>query len=506
MRKFREILRLKYGAGLSARNIASSLQMARSSVGEYLRRFSGSGLTWPLPEGMSDAEIERLLFPPPPAIPTELRPLPDWAAIHTELRRPGVTLALLWQEYKAGDPDGFQYSWFCQHYREWAGKVDAVMRQEHRAGEKLFVDYAGQTVPVIDRTTGEIRQAQVFVAVLGASSYTFAEATWSQKLPDWLGSHVRAFEFIGGVTEVVVPDNLRSGVTRAHRYEPDINRSYLDLANHYGIAVVPARPKKPRDKAKAEVGVQVVQRWVLAALRNRQFFSLVELNTAITALMHRLNQRPFRKLPGSRQSAFEQLDRPALQPLPTHSYVYAEWTKARVNIDYHIEADGHFYSVPYQLLKQQLDVRLTANTVECFHGGQRIASHVRSGLRGRHSTIASHMPKSHGEYAQWTPERLIRWASDTGPGTAGVVRHILERRVHPQHGFRACLGILRLGKTHGRERLEAASLRALQLGACSYKSIESILRKGLENRPLPGQESTELPDNHGNVRGPGYYH
>ncbi len=455
---------------------------------------------------MTDAELERLLFPPTPKIPAEQRPLPDWAAIHAELRRPGVTLALLWQEYKVGDPYGFQYSWFCQHYRDWAGKVDAVMRQEHRAGEKLFVDYAGQTVPVIDRTTGEIRQAQVFVAVLGASSYTYAEATWSQQLPDWLGSHVRAFEFIGGVTEVVVPDNLRSGVTKAHRYEPDINRSYLDLANHYSIAVVPARPRKPRDKAKAEVGVQVVQRWVLAALRNRQFFSLVEVNTAITALVHRLNQRPFRKLPGSRQSAFEQLDRPALRPLPEHPYVYAEWTKARVNIDYHIEADRHYYSVPYQLLKQQLDVRLTARTVECFHAGQRVASHVRSGLPGRHTTITAHMPKSHGEYAQWTPERLIRWAGDTGPGTAGVVRHILERRVHPQHGFRACLGIMRLGKTHGSDRLEAACLRALQLGACSYKSIESILRKGLESRPLPGQESTALPDSHGNVRGSGYYH
>lgn len=407
--------------------------------------------------------------------------------MHTELRRPGVTLALLWQEYRLSHPQGFQYSWFCEHYRLWAAKVDVAMRQEHRAGEKLFVDYAGQTVPVIDRQTGEIRQAQVFVAVLGASSYTFAEATWSQTLPDWLGSHARCLAFLGAAPQILVPDNLRSGVSKAHRYEPDINPSYRDLAEHYGIAVVPARARKPKDKAKVEVGVQVVERWILAALRNRQFFSLGELNTAIALLLDRLNHKPFKKLPGSRRSAFEAIDQPALQALPEQPYVYAEWKKVRVHIDYHVEVDGHFYSVPYQLVKHQLEVRLTAQTVECFHANQRVASHRRSPHKGRHTTHTAHMPKSHREHAEWTPQRLIRWAEQTGPNTAGVIAYILERRIHPQHGFRACLGILRLSKQHGEARLEAACQRALALGACSYKSLESILRQGLERLPLAQQ-------------------
>ena len=506
MRKIREVLRLKFEAGLSARQIAASVQVGRATIGDYLSRCKAAGLSWPLPSSLSDAELERRLFPALPTVPSEQRPLPDWPAIHAELRRPGVTLALLWQEYRLAHPQGYQYSWFCDHYRAWQGRLDVVMRQEHRAGEKLFVDYAGQTVPVIDRHSGEIRQAQVFVAVLGASSYTFAEATWSQQLPDWLGSHARCFAFLDGVTEIVVPDNLRSAVSKAHRYEPDINPSYRDLAEHYGVAVVPARARKPRDKAKAEVGVQVVERWILAALRNRQFFSLDELNRAIAVLLERLNARPFKKLPGSRQTAFDALDRPALRPLPEQPYVYAEWKKARAHIDYHVEVDGHYYSVPYQLVKKQLEVRLTARTVECFHANQRVASHLRSMHKGRHSTLTEHMPKSHREHAEWTPQRLIHWAEKTGPNTAGVIQDILERRVHPQHGYRACLGILRLGKNYGEERLEAACQRALSLGACSYKSLESILRQGLERLPLAQANLPLLPDEHANLRGPGYYH
>ncbi len=325
MRKIREVLRLKFDAGLSVRKIAASLRISSGSAGNYLHRFNACGLSWPTL--LSDAELERCLFPPAPTVPSDQRPMPDWSWAHAELRRPGVTLALLWQEYRLAHPQGFQYSWFCEHYRLWAAKVDVVMRQEHRAGEKLFVDYAGQTAPIIDRQTGEIRQAQIFVAVLGASSYTFAEATWSQKLPDWLGSHARCFAFFGGTSQILVPDNLRSGVTKAHRYEPDINPSYRDLAEHYGVAVLPARSRKPKDKAKVEVGVQVVERWILAVLRNRQFFSLGELNTAISLLLERLNQKPFKKLPGSRRSAFETIDQPALQPLPEHPYVYAEWKR-----------------------------------------------------------------------------------------------------------------------------------------------------------------------------------
>ncbi len=399
MRKIREILRLKFETKLSARQIARSTQVARSTVSECERRFAESGLPWPLPQ-ISDTELEQRLYPPQPIIPYAERVVPDWTYVQQEMRRPGVTLFLLWQEYKAEQPHGFQYSWFCDQYRDWKGKLDLVMRQEHRAGEKLFVDYAGQTAEVVDRSTGEVRSAQIFVAVLGASSYAFAEATWTQQLSDWTGSHVRAFTFFGGVTKIIVPDNLKSGVTKAHRYEPDLNPSYLDLANHYSTAIMPARVRRPQDKGKAESGVQVVERWILAALRNRTFFSLTELNRAIAELLERLNERPFKKLPGCRREAFEMLDKPALHPLPPHHYEFAQWKKVRVHIDYHVEIDGHYYSVPHQLVKKQLDVRFTATTVECFHKGERVASHVRSTFKGRHTTAAEHMPKSHPTFVK----------------------------------------------------------------------------------------------------------
>jgi transposase len=506
MRKIKDVLRLRFEAGLSQRQIARSCGLGKTTVIECLRRFEQSGLLWPAAAELDEATLERTLYPPPPGVATDCRALPDWASVHRELRRKGVTLTLLWHEYKAGHPEGFQYSWFCDQYRAWAGTLDVVMRQEHRAGEKLFVDYAGQTVEVVDRHSGEVRQAQIFVAVLGASNYTYAEATWTQQLPDWIGAHVRAFEFLGGTSEVVVPDNLRSAVSKAHRYEPDLNPTYAELARHYGVAVLPARARRPRDKAKAEVAVQMVERWILAVLRHRSFFSLAELNREIARLLERLNTRPFKKLPGSRRALFEQLDRPALRPLPAQPYVFAEWKKVRVNIDYHVEVDGHYYSVPYALVRKQLEARFTARTVECFYKGQRVASHLRSSLKGRHTTVAEHMPASHRHYAEWTPQRLIRWAEKMGPATAAVIQTILERRVHPQQGFRSCLGILRLGKGFGEERLEAACRRALRLGACSYKSIESILRQGLDRKALPEPQERELSIEHANLRGSQYYH
>ena len=506
MRKIREVLRLTWEAGLTARQIAGSLQLARSTVGACLRRFHESGLSWPLPTDLSDADLERRLFPAVPRSPGLIRPVPDWAEVHQELKRKGVTLALLWQEYKLAHPDGCQYSRFCAQSRAWAGTRDVVMRQTHRFGEKLFVDYAGQTAEVIDRTTGAIRPAQVFIAVLGASNYTYAEATWTQQLPDWIGAHVRAFAFFGGVSAVIVPDNLKSGVTKVHRYEPDLNPTYADLAQHYGVAVLPARSRKPRDQAKVEVGVQVVERWILAALRHRQCFSLAELNQAIRDLLGQLNQRPFKKQPGSRQSLFESLEQPALRPLPAVPYAFAEWKKARVHIDYHVEIDGHYYSVPYRLVKTELDVRFTARTVECFHQGQRVASHVRSPHRGQHTTVPEHMPIAHREHAEWTPQRLVRWAEEIGPATAGVIQTLFTRRAYPQHAFRAALGILRLAKGFGPERLEAASQRALRLGACSYKSLHSILKQGLDQHPLPEPSPPAPLIDHDNLRGPTYYH
>jgi transposase len=506
MRKIKEILRLRFEAGLPLRQIARSCGLGKSTVSECLARFAGAGLAWPAVLQLDEATLEGKLYPPAPPLPTAARPLPDWAAIHRELRRKGVTLTLLWHEYRAVHPDGFGYSWFCERYVAWAGQLDVVMRQEHRAGEKLFVDYAGQTVEVVDRRTGEIRQAQIFVAVLGASSYTYAEATWTQRLPDWIGAHVRAFAFFGGVPELVVPDNLRSAVDKAHRYEPDINLTYQELASHYGVAVLPARVRRPRDKAKAEVGVQLVERWILAALRHRTFFSLAELNGEIARLLARLNARPFKKLPGSRRELFEQIDRPALRPLPAEPYRFAEWKTVRVNIDYHVEVAGHYYSVPHALVKKVLEARISEHTVECFYRGQRVASHVRSPLKGRHTTVAEHMPEAHRQYAQWTPERIIRWAEKSGPATAGVIQTILQRRAHPQQGFRSALGILRLGKGFGEERLEAACRRALQIGSCSYKSIESILRQGLDRQALPAPAEPPLAIAHENIRGADYYH
>ena len=506
MRKIREILRLKFDGGQTNRRIARSCHVGRPTVADYLLRFEEAGLTWPAAEALDDTALEHKLFPPAPAAATPQRPVPDWGEVHRELRRKGVTLTLLWHEYKLAHPEGYQYSWFCDQYRAWSAKLDVVMRQEHRAGEKLFVDYAGQTVEVVDRRTGEVRQAQIFVAVLGASSYTYAEATWTQQLPDWIGSHVRAFSFFGGVPELAVPDNLRSGVSKAHRYEPDLNPTYMDLASHYGVAVLPARVRKPRDKAKAEAGVLLVERWILAVLRHRTFFSLAELNREIARLLERLNTRPFKKLPGTRRELFEQLDRPALRPLPAQPYEFAEWKKVRVNIDYHVEIAGHYYSVPYQLVRKTLEARYGERTVECFHKGQRVASHPRSHLKGRHTTVPEHMPASHRSYAEWTPQRLVRWAAKTGPATASMVQSILERRAHPQQGFRSCLGIMRLGKSFGEARLEAACRRALTLGACSYKSIESILRQGLDRSALPEQQDLDLTIEHDNIRGADYYH
>ena len=503
MRKVREVLRLHYAAGLSTRAIARSLKVSPATVGKYIRRAEEQGLSWPLPEPLDDAALERRLFPAPVLSATQ-RPLPQWSEVHRELRQPDVTLALVWQEYKAAHPGGLQYSWFCDQYRAWASKLDVVMRQEHRAGEKLFVDYAGRTVAVVDRHTGELRQAQVFVAVLGASNYTFAEATWTQTLPDWIASHVRAFEFLGGCSELVIPDNLGSAVSRAHRYEPDTNPTYHDLARHYGVAVLPARVRKPRDKAKAEVGVQIVQRWILAALRHRTFFSLGELNAAIAQLLERLNARAFRKLPGSRRSLFEQLDRPALRPLPTERYVFAQWKKVRVNIDYHVEVERHYYSVPHALVGRQLDARITANTVECIYRGQRVASHVRSELKGRHTTADEHMPEKHRRMGRWTPERFTRWAENIGPNTGALITTVLGSRRHPQQAFRSCLGILRLAKSYGDARLEAAARRALAIGANSYRSIESILNHRLDEHP-PEPIEPAAPIEHHNIRGSDYY-
>jgi transposase len=435
-----------------------------------------------------------------------LRATPDWAAIHDELHNnKKVTLQLLWQEYKQSNPDGYQYSRFCELYQRWAGKLDLVLRQEHRAGEKLFVDYAGDTVPVINAKTGTVMEASIFVAVLGASNYTFAEATWNQDLGSWIRSHVRALEFFEGAPAILVPDNCKVAVHHPCRYEPDLNPTYQEMAAHYGMAVIPARVRKPRDKAKVESGVLLVERWILAALRKRRFFSLADLNQAIAELLERLNHRPFRKLEGNRAERFAAIDRPALRPLPAQAYSFAEWKKVRVHIDYHVDIEGHYYSVPYALFRHELDARYTAMTVEIFHRGKRVASHARSYKIGGHTTIDAHRPKSHQRYLEWTPERLVRWASTAGPFTAALVDTILQSRPHPEQGFRSCLGILRLGKTYGMDRLESAAARACTLKACSYQSVKSILKTGLDRQPALDLPPDRPPIQHANIRGTDYF-
>jgi len=493
MRKIREVLRLKWEKQISHRDIAHSCCIARSTVADYLRRAVEAGLSWPLPDDLDDGILEKRLFPPLPSIPSGERVEPDWKEVHSELRQKGVTRFLLWQEYKADHPTGYQYSQFCERYSQWRERQDPVMRQTHKAGEKLFIDYAGQTIEIVDRHTGEIREAQLFVAVLGASNYTYCEATWTQSLPDWIASHVRAFAFLGGVPEILVPDNLKSGVTSPHLYEPDLNPTYQDLARHYGVAVLPARVVRPKDKSKVEVGVQIAERWILARLRKRTFFNLAHLNQAIVELRRELNERKFQILPGNRRSAFEDLDRGALGALPVDAYEYAEWRKVRVHIDYHVQVDKHYYSVPYQLIRKRLDVRLTANTVEVLHQGKRVASHVRSFRKGHFTTVREHMPPAHQHYAEWTPDRLAHWAGETGGATEQVIRTVLKKRPHPQQGFRACLGIIHLGKTYGKVRLEAACRRALALQTTSYKSIQSILKHKLDRQPLPSPEIPAKP-------------
>ena len=508
MRKIKEVLRLKYQAGLSARQIARSCGIARSTVAEYLMRARAAGIEWPLPAETDDGAIEARLFASESATDGEARERsqPDFAAIRKELQsRKHVTLQLLWQEYKESHPQGYQYSQFCDLYHRWRKKLDLTLRQTYRAGEKLFVDYAGQTVPITDSHTGAVQPAVLFVAVLGASNYTYAEATLHADLESWIGAHVRALEFFGGGAEIVIPDNLKAGVNRPCRYEPDLNPTYQEMAAHYGMAVIPARVRKPRDKAKVEGGVLVCERWILAALRKRTFFNIAELNQAITELCEQLNQRPYRKLPGSRWQMFEQIERPALKPLPVERFVFAEWKWDRVRNDHHVELDGHYYSAPSHLAGQRVELRFTATTVEVFHHSIRVASHARSLQAGSTTTCDVHRPESHRRYLEWDFARLNGWAANCGSATAALVDRVFNRELHPQQALRVGLGLVRLGEQYGAARLEAACGRALRFDACFYKSVASILKNGLDHRLQETDSAVGPPLLHDNVRGAGYF-
>ena len=505
MRKIKDVLRL-HAAGRSARQIGPSVGVSRSTVADYLRRAEVAGLSWPLPDGLDEEALERRLFPPPPPAQSRLFTEADWAEIHRELKRPGVTLALLWDEYRSQHPDGYGYSAFCEHYRRWVGRLSPVMRQRHAAGERMFVDYSGTRMAVIDPTTGAARPAEIFIAVMGASNMTYVEASWSQALPDWIGAHTHAFAAFGAVPTLVVSDNLKSGVIRACFYEPEINRSYAEMAAHYGTAILPARPYKPRDKAKVEGAVLLVQRWIIARLRNRQFFSLEDLNAAIRDEVARLNARVSRHLGASRQQLFETLDRPAMQPLPPEPFTHADWRHTTVGLDYHVRLEGHHYSVPHDLLRQKLWARLTASTVEIFRAGKRVACHRRAapGDTGA-TTLNEHRPASHRRHAETTPDQLRERAARIGPATAILIDVILRDRPHPEQGFRSCLGILRLARSYAPERVEAACDRALAINTRTMASVKSILINRLDGRP-PDRPAEATPITHANIRGAKFFH
>ena len=505
MRQLRYLLRLHHD-GVSAREIGRLLGVARSTIQDNLKRAAAAGLKWPLPEDVSDEALERQLFGRAGVAPGKRRRVePDWAELARELKRPGVTMMILWEEYREVHPEGYGYSRFCDLLRGFERRLTPVMRQHHVAGDKAFVDYSGKRIGIVDPATGEIREAEIFVAVLGASNLTYAEATWTQQLPDWTGAHVRMFRFFGGAPRLLVPDNLKSGVNKASFYDPEINRTYGAMAAHYAVGILPARPKKPHDKAKVEAGVRFAQTYILGRLRRQTFFSLAECNEAIALVMQRMNERPMRKLGVSRRELFEKIERAALKELPAEDWEFAEWRRARVNLDYHIEVHDFLYSVPHALIRAEVDVRVTARTVEIFHRGQRVGAHQRRYMGRRHGTDPDHMPSSHRRYAEWTPDRFRRWAAKIGPNTEGLIVAVLASRPHPEQGFRTCLGIL---------RFIAASIRPASKRSQPAPS-NSARSTARASPPFSTQKRDKAAANdggqatlfdHANVRGPGYYH
>lgn len=506
MRKIKEVLRLRYELDLDQRQIARSCSISVSTVHEYLRRAETAGVGWPIPADWNDTRLQTALFP---ATGTPARPCKDpldCEEIQRQLRsNRHVTLQLLWEEYQAANPNGYRYSRYCELFQRWRKKQSVVMRQQHTPGEKAFIDWAGATIPIYDRHSGTVRQASLFVAVLGASSYTYAEVTRDQQMESWIRAHENAFAFWGGVPSLTVPDNTKTGVSKACRYDPDINPTYQNFAVHYGFGVVPARPYRPRDKAKVESGVQIAQRWIIAVLRHRRFYSEAEANEALRELLARINERPFRKRDGSRASQFAELDKPALKPLPVEPFDLSEWAQARVNIDYHITFDGSLYSVPYNLVHEQVEIRSTATTIEILHKGARVASHLRSRVRGQAVTNHEHRPQSHKAHLEWTPSRILHWGEKSGPFTAKLLERIMADKPHPEAGYRACLGVIRLAKQYSTARMEAAAERALRTGACRLRSVESILRNSLDRVPLAKATEPVPPPDHDNIRGAEYF-
>jgi transposase len=505
MRQLRHLLRLHHG-GVSAREMGRRLGVARSTIQDNLKRAAAAGLAWPLADDLTDEVLEQRLFGRAGfATGQRRRAEPDWAALARELKRPGVTMMILWEEYREINQEGYGYSRFCDLLRGFERRLSPVMRQHHVAGEKAFVDYSGKRIPIVDPTTGEVHEAEIFVGVLGASNLTYAEATWTQQLPDWTGAHVRMFRFFGGAPKLLVPDNLKSGVNKASFYDPEINRTYGALAAYYSIGILPARPHKPRDKAKVEAGVRFAQTYILGRLRAQTFFSLAECNEAIKIVMQRMNERTMRHLGVSRRELFEKIEREALNPLPVDDWEFAEWRRARVNLDYHIEIHDFLYSVPHALIRAEVEVRVTERIVEVFYRGQRVAVHQRRYMGRKHGTDPDHMPSSHRFLAEWTPDRFRRWAGKIGPNTEALISAVLASRKHPEQGFRTCLGMLRSYRGLDPARVEAVSARALELGVLNCKGVASLLARKLDDAAAKNDPPVTLFD-HANLRGPGYYH
>lgn len=499
MRKIKDVLRLKLDAKLSHEQIAVALGISKGVVTKYVGLAAAAGLDWATISALEETALEQRLLVRSER--TSAYVAPDYGRIHQEMRRKGVTLLLLWEEYQAeyADRQTWRYTQFCEHYRLFAKQLKRSMRQIHRAGEKLFIDFAGPTIGLTDGS-----RAHVFVAAMGASSYTFACATPRETMIDWIESTVKALQFYGGVTQLIVPDNARSMIADPNRYEPRANDTVQDFARHYGTSVLPARPYHPQDKGKVESAIQIVERWIMARLRHQQFATVLAVNSAIAPLLKHLNDRPFQKLPGCRASAFAALDAPALLPLPVQRYEIAYFKTVKAHIDYHVEVDGHRYSVPHALVGQVLEARITTGAVEILHRAQRVASHLRNSRRGGFSTVTEHMPAAHRAHMEWTPQRLIHWGQSIGPATAVAVTRLLEQHKHPEHGYRACLGLLSLAKRYGKPRLEAGCTVALQIGACQYRHVHDILTNNRDQNSHSTTGDWVSPD-HANVRGPNYY-
>ncbi len=503
VKDIRRILRLT-SEGMPVRRIAERLRISKTTVSSYLVRAQAAGLSWPIAAELdSDTALERALFRRM-GRPSRDVSEPDWARVTQELKRPGVTLLLLWQEYRAVQPTGYSYTWFCQTYRAYRRRMLPSYRHRHEAGAVMQTDYAGQTVEVIDPQSGEICKAQIFVAVLGASSLTFAMASAGQRLPDWIEGQTRALDYFGGVTKAIVCDNLKSGVAKALWFEPTLTQTFAAMAEHYDTTILPTRVRKPRDKGKVEGSVLLVERWILARLRHQHFFSLADLNATIAVLVEDLNGRPMRRIGKSRRQLFEEIERAALTGLPSEPFEYAEWKSAKVHPDYHVEVDKTFYSVPHRLIGRKVEVRLTYRVVEVFCDHTRVASHIRRSQGCGHVTVNEHMPKSHQRYADRTPASLITIAARIGVNAAVLVERMMRERPHPEQGYRSAMGIIALGRRYDQSRLEGACERALAINAISYASVSAILKSGLD-KARPDTEPVPPTPVHANIRGGTYY-